>query len=85
MQGLKFVVIAAASLALLTAADAQDSSKGSKRAADVQTAEQKKKAVKRPRRDSQANALPDVRSVGQDAVGASRGNAFRCSVRVTLQ
>jgi hypothetical protein len=45
MQGLKFVVITAASLALLTAADAQDSSKGSKRAADVQTAEQKKKAL----------------------------------------
>ena len=45
MLGLKFVVIAAASLALLTAADAQDSSKGTKRAADVQTVEKKRKAV----------------------------------------
>ena len=59
MRAFRFVVIAAASLALLTAADAQDSSKGSKRAADVQTAEQKKKAVKAENaRDATLKQMP---------------------------
>ena len=59
MRAFRFVVIAAASLALLTAADAQDSSKGSKRAADVQTTEQKKKAVKAENaRDATLKQMP---------------------------
>src|SRR5207302_459128 len=45
VRAVRFVVMAAASLAILTApADAQGRGKGGKRAADTQTVEQKKKA-----------------------------------------
>jgi len=46
MRAVRFFVIAVASLALLTApAAAQGRGKGARRAADTQTAEQKKKAA----------------------------------------
>jgi len=59
MRAFRFVVIAAASLALLTAANAQGGGKDSKRAADVQTVEKRKAVEAEKARDATLKQMPN--------------------------